>query len=42
MRKEQELIVENLKREDGLINSRLSWLMTAQGFLFASWGLVIG
>lgn len=39
---QQELIIGNLKREDGLVNSRLSWLMTTQGFLFASWGLVIG
>ena len=39
---QQKLIISNLTREDGLVNSRLSWLMTAQGFLFASWGLVIG
>ncbi len=42
MTSQQDLIIGNLKREDGLVNSRLSWLMTAQGFLFASWGLVIG
>lgn len=39
---QQELIIGNLTREDGLVNSRISWLMTAQGFLYASWGLVMG
>ncbi|MEO0975093.1 MAG: hypothetical protein AAFX85_18550 [Pseudomonadota bacterium] len=31
-----ETLVDQLKREESLTNQRLSWMLTTQGFLFAS------
>ncbi len=30
------LLIEKIKHEESLINSRLTWMLTFQGFLFAS------
>ncbi|WP_376987220.1 hypothetical protein [Bosea sp. R86505] len=32
---------EQIRHEDGLVNHRLSWLLTIQGLLFASIGIMI-
>jgi hypothetical protein len=34
-----ELYRDYVKHEDELINRRLTWLLTVQGFLFAAYGL---
>ncbi|NEU77979.1 hypothetical protein [Nostoc sp. UIC 10630] len=36
-----EYTVRQIEREQGLINTRLSWMLTFQGFLFASIALVV-
>jgi len=35
-----ELLRDYLKHEDGLINHRITWNLTTQGFLFAAFGLL--
>jgi hypothetical protein len=35
-----EYIAKQVEREDGLINSRLTWMLTTQGFLFAALALI--
>lgn len=36
-----EYTVRQIEREQGLVNNRLSWMLTFQGFLFASIALVV-
>jgi hypothetical protein len=36
-----EYTVRQIEREQGLVNNRLSWMLTFQGFLFASIALVL-
>jgi hypothetical protein len=36
-----EYTVKQIEREQGLVNNRLSWMLTFQGFLFAAIALVI-
>lgn len=35
-----DYIVGHLKREHGLANSRMTWMLTSQGFLFAAFGVI--
>ena len=35
-----EYVAHQINREDGLVNSRLTWMLTFQGFLFASLALI--
>ena len=36
-----EYTVRQIEREQGLVNNRLSWMLTFQGFLFAAIALVV-
>jgi hypothetical protein len=35
-----DYIVDHLKREHGLANNRMSWMLTSQAFLFAAYGVI--
>jgi hypothetical protein len=35
-----DYIVGHLKREHGLANSRMTWMLTSQAFLFAAFGVI--
>jgi hypothetical protein len=35
-----EYLAKQIEREDGLINTRISWLLTFEGFLFAAFGIM--
>jgi hypothetical protein len=35
-----DYIVGHLKREHGLANSRMTWMLTSQGFLFTAFGVI--
>ena len=41
LEKKYELIREQIRHEDGLINQRLNWLLLSQGFLFAAFTSII-
>lgn len=35
-----EYLSKQIEREDGLVNTRMTWLLTSQGFLFAALALI--
>lgn len=37
----KQLILFNLQREDSLNNNRLGWLLSFQGFIFATYGVLL-
>ena len=37
-----EYLVHQIEREDGLVNTRLNWMLTTQGLLFAALALLAG
>ena len=40
--KSYEYMSKQIEREDGLINTRITWMLTFEGFLFAARAIVAG
>ena len=40
--KSYEYMSKQIEREDGLINTRITWMLTFEGFLFAALAIVAG